>query len=41
MILGWESERFSKRLVPTSHLSTPSGEPVCEAPILKILNLKI
>jgi len=26
MILGWENEKFSKRLVPSSHLITPSGK---------------
>ena len=27
MVLGWECEKFSKRLVPSSHLSTPNGKP--------------
>ena len=40
MILGWESERFSKRLVPTSHLSTPSGEPGLRGTYFKNTKLK-
>ena len=27
IVFGWESEKFSKRLVPSSHLSTPDGKP--------------
>ena len=27
MVLGWECEKFSKRLIPSSHLSTPNGKP--------------
>ena len=40
MVLGWESERFSKRLVPSSHLSTPSGEPGLKGTYFRNKNLE-
>ena len=40
MILGWESEKFSKRLITSSHLFTPSEEPGLKGTYFKNKDLK-
>ena len=41
MVFGWESEKFSKRIVPGSHLSTPDGGPGLKGTYFKNKNLEI
>ena len=41
MVFGWESEKFSKRIVPGSHLSTPDGKPGLKGTYFKNKNLEI
>ena len=40
IVLGWESKKFSKRLVPSSHLSTPNGKPGLRGTYFKNKNLE-
>ncbi len=40
MILGWENEKFSKRLVPNSHLATPDGQRGLRGTYYKNKNLQ-
>ena len=40
IVFGWESEKFSKRLVPSSHLSTPDGKPGLKGTYFKNKELK-
>ena len=40
MVFGWESEKFSKRIVPGSHLSTPDGEPGLKGTYFKNKNFE-
>ena len=40
IVFGWESEKFSKRLVPSSHLSTPNGKPGLKGTYFKNKELK-
>ena len=41
MVFGWESEKFSKSIVPGSHLSTPDGKPGLKGTYFKNKNLEI